>query len=480
MGESELKTRTVKGLFWSGVNNGTRQIVSLLIGLVLLRYLTPDDYGLVGMLAIFSGIISILQEGGFNAALTNRSKVDANDYNSVFWFSSILSLFFYFCIFFCAPLIARFFGEPELVKVTRVLFLSFLISGLSVASNALLFKKMMVRECAVADISSSLVAGVVGVFMAIRGYGYWALVVNTLLCSLVANTIRVFLAPWRPSLKIDFTPVKEMLGFSVMLILSSLINSIKGNFFSLILGRHYTTQEVGYYYQGDKWSKMIRTFTTGMASAVCQPIFSTVNDSPDRQLAIFRKMNRFIAIVACPSLMGLAYIARDFISLLNPEFLPAVPILQICSAMGIANALSLSLTQVLVSKGKSKDYLLLTFIGAVLEIVAALATYRFGIYKMAAAIAIVAFLEYFMWYAACSRHLRITLTDLIKDIVPYFTATTIAIGISYLMTMAVTNTLLLLILKMAITGALYYVILRICKSSILGEAIELIKKRLGV
>ena len=164
MAEQTLKEKTAKGLFWGGLSNGVQQILNALFGLVLARVLDASDYGMVGMLAIFSAIASTIQESGFTAALTNQKKIKHKDYNAVFWFSSLTGVLFYLVLFFCAPLIAKFYDKPELIGLSRIAFLGFLFGGFGIASNAYLFKTLMIKERAKIDIVSLICSGLIGYF----------------------------------------------------------------------------------------------------------------------------------------------------------------------------------------------------------------------------------------------------------------------------------------------------------------------------
>ena len=146
MAEQTLKEKTAKGLFWGGLSNGAQQVLNLVFGLMLARILDASDYGMVGMLAIFSAIASTIQESGFTAALTNQKEIRHEDYNAVFWFSTLTGVLFYLILFFCAPLIAQFYDKPELIGLSRIVFLGFLFGGFGIASNAYMFKTLMVKE----------------------------------------------------------------------------------------------------------------------------------------------------------------------------------------------------------------------------------------------------------------------------------------------------------------------------------------------
>ncbi|MCK9160785.1 MAG: oligosaccharide flippase family protein, partial [Bacteroidaceae bacterium] len=256
MAEQTLKEKTAKGLFWGGISNGVQQLLGVLIGIVLLKNLSPGDYGMIGMLAIFTGIASTIQESGFTAALTNRPTFKSEDYNSVFWFNVIVGSGIYVILFFSAPYIAKFYNQPDLVLLSRILFLSIVIGSLGIAHNAVLFRKLMVKQRAKIDIFSTAFSGIAGIYLAINGYGYWALAIQTLVYTSLGTICRWIFSPWKPIFKFNFTPVKEMFGFGTKMLISTIVAQIQINIFSVLLGKYYTKADVGYYSQGTKWTNM--------------------------------------------------------------------------------------------------------------------------------------------------------------------------------------------------------------------------------
>ena len=180
MKESSLKEKTARGLFWGGFSNGIQQLLNLVFGIFLARLLDRSDYGMVGLLTVFSAVASALQEGGFISALTNKKQAEHRDYNAVFWFSTLCSITFYLILFFAAPLIADFYRIPELVPLSRLLFLGFVISSLSIAPRAYLFKHLKIKETTIISISALCVSGVVGITLAANGFAYWGLAVQSL------------------------------------------------------------------------------------------------------------------------------------------------------------------------------------------------------------------------------------------------------------------------------------------------------------
>lgn len=217
MVEETLKEKTAKGLFWGGISNGLQQVLSLIFGIILLRVLNAEDYGMVGMLAIFMGIASTIQESGFTAALINKKEFKHEDYNAVFWFSLFSSVVMYIILFFSAPLIAWFFEKPELTNLSRLLFLGIVVGGIGVAHNAVLLKRLMVKERAKIDIMALLISGVTGVFLALNGFSYWGLAIQSVTYVGVSTFAKCYFSLWKPTMSFNFYPLNEMLSFSLKL-----------------------------------------------------------------------------------------------------------------------------------------------------------------------------------------------------------------------------------------------------------------------
>lgn len=199
MEEKSLKERTAGGMLWGGMSNGLMQLIGAVFGIVLLRYITPEDQGKVSMLYIFSAIASALQESGFIAALCNRREPTDEEYNAVFWFNLLVSASLYIILWFCAPLIADFYGKDELVPLARVLFLGFLLSGFGTVQRAYLFGHLMVRQTSICSLTAMLFSGIVGVVMAINKFASWAIVTQAVSFVFITQVMAWVFSPWRPT-----------------------------------------------------------------------------------------------------------------------------------------------------------------------------------------------------------------------------------------------------------------------------------------
>ena len=302
MAEETLKDKTAKGLFWGGISTFFQQIIGMVFGIVIARILSPDDYGLVAMLAIFSAIANTIMDSGFTTALINKKTIRHEDYNAVFWFSAFCGIVIYMILFLAAPLIAQFYNKPVLLNLSRVLFLSFLISSFGIAHNAILFKKLKVKQRGIIDVVAVSVSGGVGLIFALLGFAYWGLAIQLVSQCLVATLLRWYFSGWRPTLSFDLSPIKEMFGFSSKILFNNILGQVNMNIFSVLLGKFYTDTDTGYYSQGNKWMVLGNMTISNMIQGVAQPVLVEVADDKERQKKVFRKMLRFGAFISFPVL----------------------------------------------------------------------------------------------------------------------------------------------------------------------------------
>lgn len=478
MTEPTLRDKTAKGLFWGGIGNGVQQVLVLIFGIFFARILDENDYGLVGMLSIFTAIGAAIMDSGFTMALINRKGFKHEDYNSVFWFSLTAGTGMYIILFFCAPLIAVFFDEPELTNLSRVLFLWILLGSTGVAHNAVLLKKLMVKERAKIDITAITISQIIGIILAIKGFGYWALVYQTVLYALIGNILRWYYSGWRPSLSFHIQPLKEMLPFSIKILATGIFTQINLKIISVLLGRFYTKREVGFYTQGDKWATIGYGLLGNILRGVAQPILSEVSDNIDRQRHVFRKMLRFTAFISFPAMLGLALIAEEFIVItVTDKWLPSVSVLQLMCIMGAVNPISSLYSHLVITHGKSNIQLFNTIAMGAVQIIAILCTLPFGLYYMVMAFVVVNILWVFIWHYFAWKYIKITLFQAAKDIMPYLLTASGAMVITYFVTLSIENIYLLLGAKVIIAAALYSLMMWLSNSVIFRESIHYLFRR---
>ena len=460
MAEQSLKEKTAKGLFWGGVSNGVQQVLALLFGIFLSRILSPGDYGMVGLLAIFTGIANSLQESGFSAALTNKQDITHEDYNSVFWFNSVVGIAVYVILFFSAPLIADFFGQPDLLWVSRIVFLSLLFGCFGTAQAAYLFKNLMVKERAKIDIYSLVLSNVAALIMALNGMAYWGIAIQTALYIALGTLFRWLYSPWRPTFSFSIQPLKVFFPFSVKLLLTNLFNQFSTNVFSILLGKFFTVQQVGYYTQGSKWTNMGGGLINGMITGVAQPVLAQVVDDKERQRNVLRKMIRFTAFVAFPLMFGLALVAEELIIItVTDKWLPCVPILQMLCVWGAFLPICELYKNVVISHGKSNVYLYANILFGVVQLLVLVAMVSWGILWMVAGYVVAYFFWLFAWHGFAHRCCGIRLHELLKDIVPYLLLTVLALGAGWWVATFCASMYVRFVVKVLVSAFAYLLIL---------------------
>ena len=305
MSMETLKEKTTRGLFWGGMNNVVQQGLGLLFGIILGRLLNPEDYGMIAMILVFQLIATALQESGFKSAIGNLKEPQHNDYNSVFWFNIIVGVTCYVILFFVAPLIAAYYHTPELVLLCRVAFLTIIFAALGTAQSAYLFRNMMVKEQAKCNMTATLLSSIIGVTLAFLKCGYWALAIQSMTYIGLNSLLLWYFSPWRPTLHLDFGPVRQMFKFSSKLLATTILERINTNVMNILLGRHFTKHEVGNYNQAYQWNSKVFYLLQGTLAQVAQPVFTNVADEQERQLRILRKLMRFTAFLASPCCLAL-------------------------------------------------------------------------------------------------------------------------------------------------------------------------------
>ena len=479
MAEQTLKEKTSKGLFWGGMSNLLPQILGAVFGIYLARTLSPDDYGLVGMLTIFNIIATTLQDGGFSTTLINQKEIKKEEYDSVFWWNIGIAWACYLILFFSAPVIARFFRHPELVLIARCCFLSFVLTGFGTTQKAYLSKNLRIKEIGIVNIFSSLFSGLLGVFMAWRGYGYWALVIQTLSYGLFSNAGYWLFSDWRPSMKVNFEPALKLLRYSVKLLITNLAVTINSNFINVILGRFYPVNKVGYYTQANKWSFIGYSVLSGMINSVAQPVLVEVVDDDERQLRVLRKMMRFAAFICFPCMLGLAFISPEFVNiLLTDKWNESVLLMQILCVGFAVNPISNILLGLVLSRCKYDTYMWTNILVTAIAPIAALFLYPYGIVPMVVSITVMNIVSLFVWRYLSYREIRYSFRNLLADLTPFFAITLISLALAWLCTSWIEGIVWRLILKIVVALITYVSIMIITSSATFKECISYITKRI--
>ena len=472
-----LKHTVAKGMFWGGVSNTVCQLLSLLFGIYLARILGPEDYGPIGMLAIFTAIAGSLQDSGFVAAIANRKTATHDDYNAVFWFNIIISLLMYAVLYFCAPLIAAFFNQPILVDLSRYNFLGFVVAAFGIAPSAYLFRELKVKQKSISLILAISISGITGIILALNGYSYWGIATQGIVYVLTRSVVCWYFTPWRPSFKVNFAPLKYLFAFSYRLLITNLFQRFNWNIFSFILGKYYP-HDVGNYVKSAEWFNMGGEVVNGMVNAVAQPALAKVVDDSERQLRVFRKMLRFTAFISFPLMLGLSLVSKELIVVVITEkWIESAHMLQVLAIWGAFMPLQSMFTNLLVSRGKAAVFMWCTIIQGVLTLALLLLLHPYGIRNMIIAYCIFNALWLFIWHYFAEKEIRIKLQMFLIDTLPYLLMATGVMVVTYHLTTPIDNIYILLVARIAIAALLYIGTAWIAGSKELDEITGFLFKR---
>ena len=411
-----LKEKTAKSIAWGAINNGTTQVLNLIFGIVLARNLSEADYGIVALITIFTTLAGCLQSAGFSQALANLKPPTFRDYNAVCWFNILAGFSMYAILFLCAPLIAYFFKQPLLTDVSRLAFLAIPFSALGIVPNAKLWIELRNRELTIAAIVSLLLSGSTGMWLAFHDYGYWSLVWQQIIFIGSSTLIKYGFTRWMPKLPVDFTPIKQMFGFSSKLLLTNILTVVSQNVQTFIFGKLLPINTVGQFSQANKWNTMGHSFISNTMAQVAQPVLTNADNEEGRQERVFRKMLRFTSLICFPLMFGLALVAHGFIIVtIGTKWEPSVILLQLLCIGGAFIPLQTLYQNLIISRGRSDSYLRLVALQIVLQIVLTLSLASLGITAMVASFSALNVLFTACWHYALQRIHPLPALDVLKD-----------------------------------------------------------------
>lgn len=480
MPAESLKQKTAKGLLWGGISNGGQQLLNALFGIFLARLLSPADYGMVGMLTIFSLIAVSLQESGFISALNRKKDARQEDYNAVFWFNVMCSTTVYIVLFFLSPLIAAWFRQPVLVPLARLMFLSFVISSFATTPRAWLFRNLRVKQTAIITMVALVASGVTGVTLAWNGFAYWGIAWQNITYCLFITIGSWMAAEWRPTFHLDFRPLCGMIGFSSKLLATNIFTHINNNLFSLFFGRLYGERMVGYYNQANKWTGMGYNTLTGMVWSVTQPLFARLSyDDPQRMREVFRKMLRFTCFLSFPSLFGLGLIAPEFITIaITDKWLPSAQLMQLLCVGGAFMPVASLYSNFLISQGKSNVFMYNTMAQCLVQMLFMVALYPYGVEAMVVAYVVVNILWVFAWHFFVRRTMTLTLVESLRDMFPFMVLSLLAMAAAWGASLLVEGHVALsLLVKVVVAAVTYLALMWMFGAAILKECFAYLRHR---
>ena len=473
-----LKEKAARGFLWGGLNNGAVQVLGALFGIFLLRLLSPSDYGKIAMLTVFANLASTLQESGFMAALCNLKNPTHRDYNAVFWFNIMMGGSLYLLLYLCAPLIADFYHDADLLWLSRYMFLGFFITSFGTVQRAWLFRNMMNKQTCIIAIVSLVVSNVVGILMAWLGYAFWGLATQSLLFVSCMVLMNWYYSPWRPSLHIDLRPAWQMFGFSSRLLLTNVVNTLSSNAFSFLLGKVYGAHSAGVYGNARKWDDMCSSSINGMLTGVAQPVMAQVRDNRERSRQVFRKMLRFVSFVSFPCMFGIGLISREFLLIFTgPKWEESAYLLSLLSIYGAVFPLLTLYGQMVISQGKSNINMYSTMALSSLILLGLVLLHSYGLYVMVFYFIGINVAWLFVWQYFAYRLIGLRLWEALSDVLPFLLLSAACMALTWWITRPIESLWLLLVAKVVLAAVFYVTAIWISGARIMRESVDYLLHR---
>jgi len=477
--EKNLKQKTALALVWTLVDKFGQQMLAFAVGLVLARfYLSPDDYGLMGVIAIFTALGGILLDGGFSNALVRKKEVNQADLSSVFYFNLSAGIFLYILLFFAAPLIADFYHQPRLIAITRIAALAFLINPFTLIQWVNLTRDLNFKTITIIGFISLFCSATVGLSLAMNSFGVWALVYQHITFLFVRTVCFWLYTSWQPSWLFDKQCIKKLWGFSSNILMISVLNTIFNNLYTALVGRFHLLCTVGYYAQADKLSTLSAGSLSSALQTATYPILSKIGDDDERFRRVTRKIMRVSAFIVLPALFGLSAVAEPLVQfLLTDKWIAIVPYLQ---KLAIAWAFIIFMNlhnNVLYVKNKARTALYLECGKKSLILLCALIAIPLNLSIAVTCLLAAHIVGFIISSIVVAKQANYSLFCQFKDIFPYFCVAVIMAAGVYFLSFCIANNWMLIVVQL-VGGALFYLAFTyLLGSNVLRDIIIFIKRK---
>ena len=419
--ETSLRNKTINGVGWSFIDSFAGQIVSFIVGLVLARLLSPEEYGLIGIITIFIVVFNSIIDSGFSSALIRKPDANSTDYNTVFFINLLLSILLSILMFFGAPLIAQFFDRVELLSLTRVMSIILVINALAIIPNVILSKDINFKIKTKVSIISSLVSGIVGITMALSNLGVWSLVGQQLSRQTLSSILLWVYTQWKPRFSISIKSFKELFGFSWKLLISTIIDKVWSQIYQVIIGKYYSPAILGHFTRSINFTSLFSTNIDSVVQRVSYPVLSSIQNDKSRLKYGYKKIIKVSMLLTFTLMFGLAAVAKPMILVLIGErWLPCVPFIQILcisSSLYPLHSLNLNMLQI---QGRSDLFLKLEIIKKFISIGPLIVGIFIDIYWMLLGGVITGLFAYYLNSYYSGIFLNYNIKEQIKDILPSF------------------------------------------------------------
>lgn len=478
MESANLKNKTISAFFWQLLQRISGQLISFSVSVVLARILMPADYGVVALAGMFTMLFGIFIDGGLGVALIQKKEIDDLDYNTVFYSGFVLSFVAYFAIFFSAPYFANLFDSPQLTLVLRILPLTMPIGALSGIQSAILKRQIEFRKFFYSSITGTVLSAIVGLTMALTGWGVWALVAQMMVSSLTQTIILFYIVRWYPRFVFSYDRFKGLFSFGWKLMVIDLFSTFNYQLKGYVIGMKYSPSDLAYYNRGEGLPSILQNNINGSINSVLFPALSRLQDDPLAVKKALARAMRTTSFILMPCLLGLAAISDKLVIIIfSDKWEPAIPYMQIICLTNCFNILGMANLQALKAIGRSGTLLKMEFIKRPLMISMIIAAMFISPMAIVSSMCLYAFLAFVINAFPNKKHIKYSIAEQIGDIAPCL-FTSIVMGILIYVLGRIDINMYICVFIQIVAGAILYILLaRIFNRSDLLYVLDYVKER---
>ena len=466
-----LKSQTVHGVVWSFIERFSVQIVQFVLGIIIARLLSPDEYGLIGMLAIFISISQVFIDGGVSTALIQRQDRDEVDFSTVFYINLAISFFCYFLLFCGAPLIASFYNQPLLIAITRVYSITLVINSLAAVNKVKLVIALDFKTQSKISFGAACISGLIGALCAWKGLGVWALVIQMFISSLVNVFLSFYYVKWFPSWIFSLSSFNKLFSFGSKLLIASLISNVYTNLYTLVIGKKFSTFSLGLYSRADQFAQFTSSNIAGILSRVSFPILSQIQNDDERLINVYKKYIQMSALIVFPLILGLCGIAKPLILLLLTEtWIDCVLLLQILCFSYLWNCVVTVNLNLLNVKGRSDLVLKLEIVKKSIAFIILAISLFFNLVVICIGLVVYSFIALYMNTYYTKKLLNYGFKMQLKELLPYLLLALLIMCEALFFSCYISNSLLSIVISLIVCPVTYIVI---CYKTRLDAFVEL-------
>lgn len=480
----DMKLRTARTIKWNVIDRVLSQALYAVTGIVLARILSQEDFGLVGAILVFQAFATLFVDSGFSYALIQRKSPTDDDYSTVFWFNLGISVLIYIVLWFSAPFISSLFqNDPRLIPLSRVMFVTFIINATAIVQTNRRMKQMDVKMIAVSNTLGLIVGAVVGIGLAVGGYGAWAIVWQSLALASVKSLVLWFTGSWLPLMRFSWQSLRSIFSVGSGIMVSSFLNILFQNIYSFFIGNRVGLVSLGYYTQADKWSKMGVASLSQVLTSSFLPVLSKFQDDKDRFCRATAKMNRFTAYILFPAMGFLIVMAEPLFHLLfGTKWDASVVLFQLLLVRGIFTVLTSLYNNYILALGRTKILVYMELVRDGVALAAIFVTLPFiavslpddvvyGVRILLWGQVIASALTWLVTLVVTARVTSRNLMLYVIDVLPYMSETMAIMVVMYVFSNWIFVPVLLVGVQLAVGCGIYFAVNAVLQSRIQAEAV---------